>query len=138
MKNKLPNKPSTLIRVALRDLIAVERNTKTYEVSMGTWHAADKGKCYVCLAGAVMAKSLKTPRTRDAWPFLFPDDTKEKLDALDGFRRGELFEALQGYFKTPFPNGLPMAVDIVDYHVNPRLFKKGMRDLAKLLQKHGL
>jgi hypothetical protein len=58
LQDTLPNKPSELIRVALKDLEEAERDPH-YEVEMCTWHrpSSTTGVCTVCLAGSVLAKS---------------------------------------------------------------------------------
>lgn len=63
----LPDKPSELIDLALRDLADVESDPN-YCVEMEVqWHASlywyqsGRPKCAVCLAGAVMARSLHAP-----------------------------------------------------------------------------
>lgn len=60
-KDPLPNKPSELIAIALADLIKVEKSKK-FRVAMGAWHWTPPGSnvCHVCLAGAVMACTLKS------------------------------------------------------------------------------
>ena len=63
--DKLPNKPSELIRLAIKDLSAVEK-LKEYKVDMHTWHEAPNDynyyKCQVCFGGAVMARTMKVSR----------------------------------------------------------------------------
>ena len=59
MSNKLPNKPSELLSLALKDLTAAER-TKTINIDMGIYYEKNNDKtCSVCLAGSIMAKTLK-------------------------------------------------------------------------------
>lgn len=50
-------KPSEVIRVALKDLERVEHND-LYQVDLGHWHKPIGSKCFVCLAGAVLAGTL--------------------------------------------------------------------------------
>lgn len=65
MKNtQLPDKPSELIRLALKDLRKTERQFWKYKIDMDIWHSGKTStlsRCSVCLAGAVMAQTLKTP-----------------------------------------------------------------------------
>lgn len=52
---------SDVLELALRDLKMVEKDEK-YEVKMTEWHQPiSYSKCQVCLAGSIMAKSLKVP-----------------------------------------------------------------------------
>ena len=70
--NRLPDKPSELIRTSIRDLVLCELDPK-YEIDMADWHVpyftdeacdnddwsdANVKTCNVCLAGAVMSKTL--------------------------------------------------------------------------------
>lgn len=91
---KLPSQPSALIRLALADLEAAEKDPK-YEVCMGSWHDPPNnitGRCAVCLAGAVMRGTLHAHRLTG----YEPDDFKEAraLEALDTFRYGDILGAV--------------------------------------------
>lgn len=141
----LPDKPSELIRVALADLEAVERSKK-YVVNMGTWHEP-KGtpggtKCEVCLAGAVMAKSLKNNPAKNLIPDEdFEDDLPGKLNALDSLRMGDVPLAL-GELGFDDICDSEMAYDlersIVSYHDDPKRFKVEMQMLAYALEDESL
>jgi hypothetical protein len=87
--NKLPDKPSELLMLAMTDLEIIEKNPK-YIISMSNWHDPFEAKCSVCHAGAVMANSLKVPINECVSPNTsdFSDDNNIKLQAIDGFRRG--------------------------------------------------
>lgn len=60
-KNMLPDKLSDCLELALADLAKVERHKSKYVVNMGRWHEHDDGKCSVCLAGSLLAKTMKIP-----------------------------------------------------------------------------
>lgn len=88
----LPTNPAELIRLAVRDLEAAEKDSR-YEVNMGIWHTPkglygfEGDKCLVCLAGCVIAKSLDA----DLEEWVCPEDYEEDcpaLLALDCARRG--------------------------------------------------
>lgn len=89
MTTILPKTPSKLIRLALADLRACEADS-WYAVDMYMWHYPSKSKkhpkiCSVCLAGAVMAKSLDA----DIGEALEPEQcegNEYQLRALDYFR----------------------------------------------------
>ena len=89
---KLPDKPSALIRVGLADLKAIGE-TPGYQIDFMTWHnpAQEGDTCLVCLAGAVMARSLGAERGTTTGPGDFEDTerTHQKLLALESFRYGE-------------------------------------------------
>lgn len=144
---RLPYTPSKLIRLALKDLKAVERDKKHYVVEMGYWHfnpdpefEEDKGleatKCYVCLAGSVMAKTLKTKPKFDRDPFDFEDSDGRALKALDYLREGKLYSAFDilGFV---LPYNVKQKVRVSKYKTNPKKFKKQMAELADALEKIG-
>lgn len=110
----LPELPSELIAVAMKDLAAAEKSP-LYQINMGRWHEPEavngevkiridrKRKiaireepvaCSVCLAGSVMAGSLKADPTSTFEPSCFPANS-DKLRALDCFRIGSVGEALR-------------------------------------------
>lgn len=125
---KLPDKPSALIRLALRDLAKVERS-KNYRVHMSTWHDGTGGVCAVCLAGAVMAKSLNCNRAEYLLPSNLPYPLNSKLGALNFFRIGQIEEGLavmQVFRKVFFPNRY-----IVRYQDDSLKFKSDMQQLAR-------
>jgi hypothetical protein len=136
--NTLPDKPSDLLEVALRDLEAVEQDPK-YRVRMDVWHEPAKhinDPCQVCLAGAVMAKSLETSNLVRRWPCDFSDkDTLRKLRALDDMRVGAVSEALERLDLPPVSK-----YDFVAHHygANPEGFKRDLRNLVDKLRKDGL
>jgi hypothetical protein len=135
---KLPKTPSKLLRIALTDLMAVEKSKK-YRIDMGMWHhgAVEGGqKCEVCMAGAVMAKTLKVPddEWRDPGDFNSSDITK-KLFAINLLRVGNISEAC--YF-LGVKNKANMQVPVISYDDSPKEFKKDMRKLIKTLEKAGM
>lgn len=60
--NKLPDKKSDLLILALEDYFKI-KNDLRYCIDMTDWHIGTSYRtlCTVCLAGAVMAKSLQVP-----------------------------------------------------------------------------
>lgn len=134
---KLPNKPSALIHVALKDLELCEADPR-YEVNMADWHEPDNdGTCYVCLAGAVMAKTCgANPKERFDFSN-FHGHTPRKLEALDAFRVGAVEYGLE-LLKLKLPEGFSSHRTISTYLANPPLFKMHLRRLAKDLEAVGL
>lgn len=54
-EKRLPGRPSTIIRMALKDLEKTE-HSKDYVVNMSEWVGPPRdGKCPVCFAGSIMA-----------------------------------------------------------------------------------
>lgn len=88
-------KPSELIRAALVDLQACVQDPR-YVVNMEDWHEPGYGgPCQVCLAGAVMAKSLRADVSDTAGPYAFPELIRARLRALDSFREGCVLSGLK-------------------------------------------
>lgn len=132
---ELPDKPSELIRLAIKDLEACEKSD-AYTTDMLVWHrpSTENEKCIVCFAGAVMANTLGAdPKTRVEPPH-FGEDIEAKLDALDSFKCGEVEEAME-----------ELCVDskLLDREVSrydegrEKQFKSDMLDLADELEAEG-
>lgn len=134
MPNTLPDLPSALIRFALADLALVEADPR-YFVEMGDWHYPSAGTCEVCLAGAVMAKSLGTSPDTPHHPFDFEDPLANKLRALNFFHTGDLQAA---FLVLDLPDPPFLGADITPYDHNPAQFRSDMADLATELMEHGL
>lgn len=133
---KLPNKLSELIRVALADLELVEGDPR-YQVNMERWHRPDfkKNTCQVCLAGSVMAKTLEAPADEFK---TYGDYTQGyKLVALDYVRCGNLHYGLR-YMKCTNFQGLPEIVDVPEYGEDSEGFKKALLHIVKILESRGL
>ena len=135
---KLPNKPSKLLKRALKDLEAVEVDDN-YVIDMAIYHQTPRGsdECHVCLAGSAMAKSLKAEPNAERVPNNYDDKVKGKLIALDCFRAGIIDNALM-FMSRPIPHTLPRRVDVTPYKKSPKRFKKDMKKIIKLLKKAGL
>lgn len=144
--NKLPEKPSDLITLALDDLEKVEADP-LYSVEMGTWHEPNSGGwhgkppvCEVCFAGAVMAKTLPVREDHIQIRSMseFSNYTRCRLYALDSFMRGDINAGL-GHMQLSLPEEFKYPWDGVhQYHVNPSHFKQDMRDIADSLKEVGL
>lgn len=150
-KSALPDKLSALICVAVEDLRKVERS-KFYTVDMEFWHSpdeADDGRCCVCLAGSVMAKTLRTkPNECFDWDSV-DEDGRYKLYALDSVRQHDLECAIDYVFPVPDPRQTKSGIlelqakeegvlDYPPYEDDPRAFKRGLTRLAAWLEERGL
>lgn len=156
---KLPNKMSDLIEVALKDLTSVRRSSR-YSVNMSIWHVPEntERQCHVCLAGAVMARTLGADPEKDADPYVYPERITAKLEALNALRRGDVLEAYCTIRDTT-PQSLSnrmyqkcRAVEncliemrnnisgmrVTPYSESPKLFVRDMRRLQTLLVDFGL
>ena len=137
MTDKLPDKPSELLQLALDDLAKVERSLD-YEVDMENWHTPPEGGvCHVCMAGAVMAKTLKVDRFKGYTPHNFETGTRKKLRALDIFRTGNLIRALD-VLEIDHSRFIALRIGVTDYHEDRTQFKEDMRDIIEALEREGL
>jgi len=137
-KNKLPDKMSELIRVAIVDLEKVENLPEKYKVNMDIWHATlDQDEfCSVCLAGSVMAQTLGAKSTDNIRPYYSHLNVK-KLIALNALRAGYVDSASRHMQYDKALNSLRFDRGITDYHTNAEQFKKEMLKLADDLQEAG-
>lgn len=112
-----PAKPSDLIKLALADIDGLDKSV--YEIKMDSWHQQADGKCCVCLAGAVIANTLKRPHWQDIFALSSElcDPTYykwfESLLALDRFRTGNLHGGL-GTLRIYPPKGMPSMRELQD------------------------
>jgi hypothetical protein len=138
-KEFLKLKPSALIKVAVADLIAVEKMKKKYTVDMNIWHDVsieEDGTCHVCLAGSVMACTLGVDASRDIEPSQLSDKLEDRLNAINRFREGYIADGLHSMGRenvTEFED-----IGVVDYHDNPHVFKKQMLGIAAMLEVFNL
>ena len=142
MKFQDAEKLSDLLEIAQTDLKAIEKDER-YTVNMVAWHsAAIGGKCAVCMAGAVMARSLKTPYDISASPFNgYMDVTvSKKLHAINYARSGDVLMALTmlGGNESHYSHYYLERPYIVSYHSNSQAFHTGITDLIANLRGEGL
>jgi hypothetical protein len=147
--NSLPDKPSELLKVALADLEAVEGDSR-YNIDLLTWHEPNEygdGRCVVCLAGSVMAKSLGADIELDLGPSAedlgISIATSNKLYALNNFRIG-LIRAAYKNLNRAKPDSLPDYVEMSSPHwvqkhgeAKDDSFKCSIRRLIELLESEG-
>lgn len=145
-KKKLPKKLSDLIEVALHDLEACEKSDE-YTISMDQWHFPSSTQtCEVCLAGSVMAQTLRTKTSRIACPEDFGGDVQQALLALDEVRHGPIglpkaLRMIDGGFDDAYDDltkKVWLKARYIPYEVNPALFKKYLRDVTGILRDHQL
>lgn len=91
----LPDKLWQLCELAMADMAKCEVDSG-YEVLMSAWHELSVRKpiCYVCLAGSVMAQTLKVDKMIECDPSNFPDEICDKLLAINDLRAGNLWNAI--------------------------------------------
>ena len=134
----LPRKLWKLAQVAYDDLQAVRRSP-SYIVGMHRWHMPGlvPGTCKVCLAGAVMAKTLRAPKNLMLNPSDYPPATYRKLLALDNVRGGDIGAACSKLGITTLPSHLhwwrmPM------YEYEPTGFMSALKSLIAELKKENV
>ena len=159
----LPNTPSELLSLALDDLEKCEQDT-LYGVLMDAWHEPvfdedhEFQRCDVCLAGAVMAKTLDVDPEDHVpavceydWSPLVATDSviADKLTSIEYFRQGLVRKGVDEFFvcdETPEFKAwagekvgfTEPDVDVIDYKENPVLFKKQMRQIVEHLNHLGM
>lgn len=122
IKDTLPHKLWQLLQLALDDLKKVENDDK-YSICMDLWHFPIDGVCEVCLAGAVMAKTLEADTMSQFHPSQFGSKLSCKLKALNFLRIGQMGLALteMGYQENDI-KGIDYKLDTPDYIDNPKIF----------------
>lgn len=87
----LPDKLSDLLELAIDDVAKCSRDSR-YEIDMGMWHQPQSnGSCLVCMAGAVMAKTMEVPVGTYSSPgcyYLNEAEKWRKLGAINSIRTG--------------------------------------------------
>lgn len=144
LRLKLPTTPSALIRLALQDLEACEKDARYY-IHMGWWHSpsatdnsVEKSGCAVCAAGAIMARTLGCSPDQDLLPDGFDQEVRDALLAVDSLRVGDTrwaFEYLG--IDVDFEEVGLLGFEITDYSQDPDQFKADMREYAQHLESRG-
>jgi hypothetical protein len=161
---KLPKTPSKLVAIARRDLMAVRR-MKKYRVDMGIWHtpmttnhhgdafdyadkATPKTPCFVCQAGAVIARTLKANINADAGPYAYDGLTRRQLVALNRLRQGSVRSFIYSLREVPaverwigknfFKTDMGFIPGYSSYHTNPKKYLAWLKAVEKWLKSEGL
>lgn len=129
--NKLPNKLSDLLELAIKDLKSCEADPK-FVIDMLNWcKETSDGTCGICLAGAVMVRSLGIITNS-------PNHVKEgyKLLALDSLRSGRIHEACS-IMNIQYPKIKYFGVK--NYFLDgSEMFYESMKELHQYLISEGL
>jgi hypothetical protein len=125
-------KPSELLELALNDLEKCESDPK-YKIEMSNWLEHRDEVCEVCMAGAVMAQTLKCYHLKEATPENFTDLWEGRFDAIDSFRIGYIAQGFDD-LDLEFPDDLPQRIEVTHYIDDDVKFKKDMRGLIELLK----
>ena len=106
----LPNKLSDLLELAVRDAQACAAMPELYTLDMSNWHfgRARQGAvhCNVCMAGAVMAQTLKLEPSAhvNVWEghpvdVAIVERNREALSAINHMRTGHMQDAFNALFR---------------------------------------
>jgi len=148
LKN-LPDKLSDLLKVALLDLEWVESQPEKYMINMAAWYEKSydprtgESRCNVCLAGAVMARTLGDKLSSNYMrnPDTYDEDTSKKLKAINFARLGQIENSLKE-LNQALPKCLPAYMPVLSYgaYSNPpptitNQFKEDIKNIIKKLQE---
>ena len=133
-------KPSALLLHALADLKLCEADPK-YKIQMSFWHtpiSISSKTCTVCLAGAVMVKTLKAKKSGSYGPASFDTNNASSLTALDKFRKGELRKGLLVLkYSSEKVEKVPVNRVVTPYSEDSEKFLEDMMGLHRDLLKAG-
>ena len=135
---KLPVKPSKLIKLALSDLEKCEKEGLI--IDMAYWLTPCGNTYKVCLGGAVMYQTLNMrSKDRDSVPLCTTGKYEDRLRAINLLRQGCLDSAAKnlGFYELTKKCKVYKNIKITEYSINPFLFKTDMLNLASMLEKIG-
>lgn len=135
MTKKLPNRLSSLLRMAVEDAKICEA-TPGYTLRMGHWHTPDYSEktCYVCLAGAVMAVEQQMPwgeNIENSLAIPSSEIERGKLRAIDHMRTGLMFGASECLLGTGSSLRLSKEETHVFFRTTDHIQKRLMTDLGR-------
>lgn len=128
----------SLLKLAIDDLKKVERLPKKYIISMHDWHNYDEdtGKCRVCMAGAVLACTVKIGKTTSVGSET--EELDRQTSAINALRCGRVAEAYEVlYQKTMAPAKVSRLDDnITSYNDDKEQFHEDIKRLHATLKKN--
>ena len=104
----LPKKLWQWIDAAEVDALAVA-DDPAYILNMDVWHLPDDAVCHVCLAGAVMARTLQVPKHYSAGVAHVPFKIMRALVAIDSLRALDFTGCLDSFY--PDGHSVPDVVE---------------------------
>ncbi len=141
------HKPWQLIRDAICDL-QLQRTSRYAEIVMCEWHNPERNsrpgavtnRCAVCLAGSTMARRLNVDNSSCLTADDFSSGVRCRLNALDYFRQGEVFDGLQRLglhdeIETLRDAAIPDFIKVAKYHDDPEGFISDMLSVADMLER---
>ena len=85
-----------LLTLAVEDMEAIKANPD-YIFNTSVWHSPTKDKCIACVAGSIMANTLKAPISVFLSPANFPERTQWMLHLINKLRLGESLSTRPAY-----------------------------------------
>ena len=117
---KNPHSLSELIDVGISDLRGIIYQEGGYYPAFSEWHSVQYNSsvvraklCYVCLAGAVLARTFGAPANRTVWPHDFCADSKP-FYALDDIRNGNYRQAYLRLFPDRGGSDVELKLDAIE------------------------
>lgn len=119
LAERLPEKMSALLRVAVADARKLAHDPR-YKLDMGLFHAQRENRCHVCMAGAVMACTLKSNPRSPLTPYNF-SGLGGRLDSIDSMRTGNFDLTLDDIDCESLVAAAKEAGELVNKHYKSRL-----------------
>jgi hypothetical protein len=135
-KLNLPDKPSDLMELALKDLKRVEKLKNTYKIVMLDWHSANS-HCSVCMAGAVMTRVCNPDESASPYDDRFTSEERNKFETINTLRLGNIRMGL-AQLNITLPWGMTDQVYVANYHTDRTNFYNDMERLVELLRRFDL
>ncbi len=115
-----PAKLSALIRLAVADARKVQK-MPTRRLDMGLWHVPRGSRgCTLCMAGAVMDRTLRAPVDKFRRPDDFSPEWERALNAINAARCGAILGAYDCLTNTLLDRDQRRALKQVDSEVTGR------------------
>ena len=146
-ESKLPNKPCELISLALSDFRKCLEDVN-YKIDMRVCHAPGIYHCSICLVGAVLAQTFEVSQHSHISPSEYfgkeqDKSDRDKLEALDFFRRGEIRLGIRYMGREPerseaFNKAVELGHALPPFNEDhPEIFIRNMDDIAYALDRAG-
>ena len=99
----LPDTLACLLESAIDDARSLDRSI--YTPHYDKWHQPYcDNRCFVCLAGSFIARTLEIEPDSRVFSRSFDDRTRDLLDAIDQMRRGRWSDAFELVYRRAAPN----------------------------------
>ena len=133
----LPNTLNGLLAVAVNDARSI--NHRHYVPHFGYWHEPEvDGRCGVCLAGCVIARTLHYNRDHEVFINSFASPIRTKIEALDKMRIGSFSKAYRTLYGHKPSSSIRERLDALPAPAHPfffgwRQFNSHLRSLELII-----